>query len=181
MSAENNASSVAEITEPINHTTETQPVQESETATDSTQKKSKSKKKYAVIAIVLVIVIFLIAKISGGGSSDAEEVVKEYLQTAGYQVSDINTEYEAKYKVKNEYDRWEKAVYSLVTAKVQAMYDADPQYVLVSCEICESDTFADIDIECQTDSKAVLKNATRTNIKDTKQLLKDAKDTGELR
>ena len=181
MSAENNTSSVAEMTEPINPTTEPQQVQELETATDGTKKKSKSKKKYAVIAIALMIVIFLIAKISGGGSSDAEGTVKEYLQAVGYQVSDINTEYEAKYKTKNEYNKWEKAVFALVSAKVQAEYAADPKYVLVSCEICESDTYADIDIECQTDSKAVLKNATRSSIKESKQLLKDAKDTGELR
>lgn len=181
MSTENNNSSVTEMTEPIHSAIEAQQVQVTETATDSTQKNSKSKKKYAVIAVALLVVIFLIAKISGGGSSDAEGTVKEYLQAVGYQVSDINTEYEAKYKTKNEYNKWEKAVFALVSAKVQAEYAADPKYVLVSCEICESDTYADIDIECQTDSKAVLKNATRSSIKESKQLLKDAKDTGELR
>ncbi len=181
MSAENNDSSVTGMTEPINPATETQQVQVTETATDSTEKKSKSKKKYALIAVALVVVIYLIAKISGGGSSDAEGTVKQYLQAVGYQVSDINTEYEAKYKTKNEYDKWEKAVYSLVSARVETEYDSSPQYVLVSCEICESETYADIDIDCQTDSKTVLKYAIRSDIKETKQLLKDAKDTGELR
>lgn len=150
--------------------------------TAGTAAKKPSGKKLLIAAVVLVLLIALIGKAAKSGSSpEAEKEVKGFLQSMGYQVTNVKTEYKAKYKVHNiDEDKWEKAAFSLVTATLTDSYSEDVLYVLVSCEICGNDP-ADLDVEYQTDSKAVLKNALRSNIEDTKQLLKDAKDTGELR
>lgn len=150
--------------------------------TKNTPKKHKSGKKILIAAAALVLLILLIGKAAKGGSSgDAEKEVKQFLQSMNYQVTNVKTEYKTKYKVKNVDDnKWENAVYTLVSATLMDSYSGDVQYVLVSCEICKGDP-ADIDVEYQTDSKGVLKNVIRTNIEDTKQLIQDLKDSGELR
>lgn len=150
--------------------------------TTSKQTKKASKKKFLVVAVILVLLIALIGKAAkSGSSSDAEKEVKSFLQSMGYQVTNVKTEYKAKYKVHNvDENKWEKTEFSFVSATLMGSYSEDVQYVLVSCEICGND-LADLDIEYQTDSRAVLKNVIRSHIEDTKQLLKDAKDTGELR
>ena len=148
---------------------------------ESPPKKKHGKRLLAGIAALVILALLIGKLVQGGASPDAQEEVRQYLSQGSNQVTNVKTEYKAKYKVHDEDGRWENATLSVVTAAVMNPYDGSVEYVLVSCEICENDPYADIDIEYRTESKGLLKNATREYIDETEQLLRDLKDSGELK